>query len=78
GIISPSIPKGTQYEFNKATWGMKTRVFLEPIMELSDNSFTMIVDEVQAFIKGEKDAMNSPASDDEAKDLDVQGLFTFH
>ncbi|KIK79842.1 hypothetical protein PAXRUDRAFT_16109 [Paxillus rubicundulus Ve08.2h10] len=72
-----SIPKGTQYEFNEAMWSAKTRVFLEPIMALSDNNFAMIVDEAQAFVKGGKGAMNSAASDDEDEDEDIQDLFTF-
>ncbi|KIK75444.1 hypothetical protein PAXRUDRAFT_785989, partial [Paxillus rubicundulus Ve08.2h10] len=50
-IWEPSIPKGTQYKFNEAMWGAKTRAFLKPIMALSDNDFAMIVNNAQVFVK---------------------------
>ncbi|KIK83031.1 hypothetical protein PAXRUDRAFT_14637 [Paxillus rubicundulus Ve08.2h10] len=76
-VWEPSIPKGAQYEFNEAMWGMKMRVFLEPIMALSNNNFAMIVDEAQASIKGGKGVMNSAPLDNKDKDSDVQDLFAF-
>ncbi|KAI5985951.1 hypothetical protein EDD15DRAFT_2200330 [Pisolithus albus] len=35
--------KGGQFEFGKAVWGTMTRCYLEPIKELSDEQFGLIV-----------------------------------
>ncbi|KAI6098547.1 hypothetical protein F5141DRAFT_1066894 [Pisolithus sp. B1] len=45
------IPKGGQFEFGEAVWGMMTRHYLEPIKELSDEQFGLIVEDTQKFMK---------------------------
>ncbi|KAI6094218.1 hypothetical protein EDD16DRAFT_1722005 [Pisolithus croceorrhizus] len=43
--------KGGQFEFSEAVWGMMTRHYLEPIKELSDEQFGLIVEDTQKFVK---------------------------
>ncbi|KAI6167361.1 hypothetical protein EDD17DRAFT_1751931 [Pisolithus thermaeus] len=45
------LPKGGQFEFSEAVWGMMTRRYLEPIKELSDEQFGLIVEDTQKFVK---------------------------
>ncbi|KAI6033981.1 hypothetical protein PISMIDRAFT_121072 [Pisolithus microcarpus 441] len=45
------IPKGGQFKFGKAVWGMMTRCYLEPIKELSDEQFGLIMEDTQKFMK---------------------------
>ncbi|KAI6101117.1 hypothetical protein EDD16DRAFT_1526015 [Pisolithus croceorrhizus] len=45
------LPKGGQFEFGEAVWGMMTRCYLEPIKELSDKQFGLIVEDTQKFVK---------------------------
>ncbi|KAI5981581.1 hypothetical protein EDD15DRAFT_2379350 [Pisolithus albus] len=45
------LPKGGQFEFGKAVWGTMTRHYLEPIKELSDEQFGLIVEDTQKFVK---------------------------
>ncbi|KAI6010396.1 hypothetical protein BKA83DRAFT_4132748 [Pisolithus microcarpus] len=44
------IPKGNQYEFNDTIWGVAMRCYLEPIKGLSDENFTLVVDDTQNTI----------------------------
>ncbi|KAF9238352.1 hypothetical protein BU15DRAFT_75286 [Melanogaster broomeanus] len=39
------VPKGMRYEFNDTVWGSTTRRFLEPIKELSEQQFALVVEE---------------------------------
>ncbi|KAI6095578.1 hypothetical protein EDD16DRAFT_1518038 [Pisolithus croceorrhizus] len=45
------LPKGGQFEFSEAVWGTMTRHYLEPIKELSDKQFGLIVEYTQKFMK---------------------------
>lgn len=68
------IPKGIQYEFNDVVWGPTTRRYLEPIKELSEEQFALVVKEVQKFVK----ATVMPASSDSAEVYsEYEDLFTF-
>ncbi|KIL00127.1 hypothetical protein PAXRUDRAFT_130571 [Paxillus rubicundulus Ve08.2h10] len=69
------ISKGGQYDFNENVWGVMTRRYLEPITALSNEQFTLIVDETQLYVKGGK-ATSSLDSGDE-KDKEFEDLFAF-
>ncbi|KAI6104664.1 hypothetical protein EDD16DRAFT_1714608 [Pisolithus croceorrhizus] len=45
------LPKGGQFEFGEAVWGTMTRHYLEPIKELSNEQFGLIVEDTQKFVK---------------------------
>ena len=69
------IPKGNQYKFNEAVWGATTRCYLEPIKALSDEHFTLIVEETQKYVK--KSAMPVNSVDLEEDGSDYEELFAF-
>ncbi|KAF8546587.1 hypothetical protein OG21DRAFT_1527732 [Imleria badia] len=65
GVWTTVIPKGSQYKFNKTLWGPSTRRYLEPIQNLTEENFTLVVKETQKYLKKPTLALNSAASDDE-------------
>ncbi|KIK76587.1 hypothetical protein PAXRUDRAFT_169418, partial [Paxillus rubicundulus Ve08.2h10] len=68
------IPKGNQYNFNDTMWGATTCHYLDPIKNLSDEHFALVVEETQKFVK--KPASNGVDSGDD--DSDYEDLFAFH
>ncbi|KAF9231482.1 hypothetical protein BU15DRAFT_82346 [Melanogaster broomeanus] len=69
------IPKGTRYEFNDTIWGSTTRRFLEPIKELSEEQFTLVVEEAHRFVK--TTVVPASAPDLVGDDSEYDDLFTF-
>ncbi|KAI6094250.1 hypothetical protein EDD16DRAFT_1522531 [Pisolithus croceorrhizus] len=45
------ILKGGQFKFGKAVWSTMTRHYLEPIKELSNKQFGLIIEDTQKFMK---------------------------
>ncbi|KAF9228555.1 hypothetical protein BS17DRAFT_197610 [Gyrodon lividus] len=69
------IPKGTRYEFNDTIWGSTMRRFLEPIKELSEEQFTLVVEEAHRFVK--TTVVPTSAPDLVGDDSKYDDLFTF-
>ncbi|KAI5985148.1 hypothetical protein EDD15DRAFT_2200763 [Pisolithus albus] len=69
------IPKGGQFEFGEAVWGTMTRRYLEPIKELSDEQFGLIVEDTQKFVK-KVTAPTASALESVGED-EFDDLFTF-
>lgn len=70
------IPKGNSYKFNKTVRGPSTRQYLDPIKELTNENFTLIVEETQKYVKKPSQTYSSMDSDEE--DSEYEDLFTFH
>ncbi|KAF8837099.1 hypothetical protein BDN67DRAFT_1014127 [Paxillus ammoniavirescens] len=70
------IPKGTQYEFNETIWGISTRCYLDPIKELTDENFALIVEDSQKYVKKASLTLNSVDLGEE--DSKFEDLFAFH
>ncbi|KAI5985969.1 hypothetical protein EDD15DRAFT_2373661 [Pisolithus albus] len=69
------LPKGGQFEFGEAVWGTMTRCYLEPIKELSDEQFGLIVEDTQKFVK-KVTAPTASALESVGED-EFDDLFTF-
>ncbi|KIK96398.1 hypothetical protein PAXRUDRAFT_138544, partial [Paxillus rubicundulus Ve08.2h10] len=67
------IPEGNQYKFNDTVWGATMCRYLDPIKNLSDEHFALVVEETQKFVK--KPASNGMDSGD--NDSDYEDLFAF-
>ncbi|KAF9234301.1 hypothetical protein BU15DRAFT_65844 [Melanogaster broomeanus] len=74
-VWSAVIPKGSQFEFGEAVWGTMTRRYLEPIKELSDEQFGLILDDTQVFVK--KVTVPAASTLDSAEDNEFDDLFAF-
>ncbi|KAI5982360.1 hypothetical protein EDD15DRAFT_2202949 [Pisolithus albus] len=74
-IWTTVLPKGSQFEFGEAVWGMMTRRYLEPIKELSDKQFGLIVEDTQKFVK-KVTAPTASALESVGED-EFDDLFTF-
>ncbi|KIJ14117.1 hypothetical protein PAXINDRAFT_13030 [Paxillus involutus ATCC 200175] len=74
-VWSAVIPKGGQFEFGEAVWGMMMRCYLEPITELSDEQFGLILDDTQKFVK--KVTVPAASALDSAEDEGFDDLFAF-
>ena len=75
GVWTAVIPKGNQYEFNETIWGPSTRRYLEPIQNLTEENFALVIEETQKYLKKSTLVLNSTASDDE--DSEFEDLFAF-
>ena len=64
---TPTIPKGSQYEFNETIWGPITRRYLEAIRNIPDEAFAGIVAEAHNFVKKAPTASAVDLSDDDSK-----------
>ncbi|KIJ58800.1 hypothetical protein HYDPIDRAFT_33813 [Hydnomerulius pinastri MD-312] len=69
------ISKGMRYEFNDAVWGSTTRRFLEPIKELSEEQFALVVEEAHKFVK--TTAVPASSADSVEDDSEYEDLFAF-
>ncbi|KAI5986590.1 hypothetical protein EDD15DRAFT_2373024 [Pisolithus albus] len=74
GMWTAVIPKGNQYEFNDTIWGAATRRYLEPIKGLSEENFSLVVDDTQKYVK--KGTATSSAVD-LGEDSEYEDLFAF-
>ncbi|KAI6006920.1 hypothetical protein EDD15DRAFT_2190587 [Pisolithus albus] len=74
GMWTAVIPKGNQYEFNDTIWGAATRRYLEPIKGLSEENFSLVVDDTQKYMK--KGTATSSAVD-LGEDSEYEDLFAF-
>ncbi|KAF8415956.1 hypothetical protein L210DRAFT_3656892 [Boletus edulis BED1] len=75
GVWTAVIPNGSQYEFNETVWGPSMRRYLKPIQNLTEENFTLVIEETQKYLKKPALALNSVASDDE--DSEFEDLFAF-
>ncbi|KIN97630.1 hypothetical protein M404DRAFT_160038, partial [Pisolithus tinctorius Marx 270] len=75
-IWTTVILKRNQYEFNNAIWVTATRHYLQPIKCLSDENFTLIIEDTQKYIK--KSMVVGTATGLDEEDSDYKDLFTFH
>ncbi|KAF9233391.1 hypothetical protein BU15DRAFT_80144 [Melanogaster broomeanus] len=69
------VPKGMRYEFNDTIWGSTTRHFLEPIKELSEQQFALVVEEAHRFVK--TTAVPASAMDSVDDNSEYDNLFAF-
>ncbi|KIK80116.1 hypothetical protein PAXRUDRAFT_15958 [Paxillus rubicundulus Ve08.2h10] len=74
-IWTTVIPKGNQYEFNETIWGTSTRRYLDPIKELTDENFTLVVEDTQKYVKKASLTVSSVGSGGE--DSEYDDLFAF-
>ncbi|KIJ16002.1 hypothetical protein PAXINDRAFT_11042, partial [Paxillus involutus ATCC 200175] len=74
-IWTAVIPKGSQYEFNETIWGTSTRRYLDPIKELTDENFALIVKDTQKYVKKASLTVSSAGSGGE--DSEYEDLFAF-
>ncbi|KAG8213917.1 hypothetical protein J3R82DRAFT_10662 [Butyriboletus roseoflavus] len=65
--------KGSQFEFNENVWGSMTRRFLQPIAQLSDDQFSLVVHETRVYVKKGTTPTSLESEDDDAFD----NLFAF-
>lgn len=70
------VPKGNQFEFNETVWGATTKRYLEPIKALSNEDFTLIVEDTQIYVKKSATSANTTDLVPE-DDSDYEELFTF-
>ncbi|KAF8833165.1 hypothetical protein BDN67DRAFT_1017868 [Paxillus ammoniavirescens] len=75
-IWTAVIPKGNQYKFNEIIWGTSTRHYLNPIKELTDENFALIVEDTQKYVKKASLTVSSVGSGRE--DSEYEDLFAFH
>ncbi|KAF9241306.1 hypothetical protein BU15DRAFT_60932 [Melanogaster broomeanus] len=59
------IAKGNQYEFNETVWSTSTRRYLDPIKELTDENFALIVKDTQKYVKKASLILSSADSGEE-------------
>ncbi|KIK76344.1 hypothetical protein PAXRUDRAFT_170215, partial [Paxillus rubicundulus Ve08.2h10] len=64
-----------QYKLNKTICGTSTRCYLDPIKELTDGNFALIVEDTQKYVKKASLTVGSAGSGRE--DSDYVDLFAF-